>query len=240
MAFELEKFHIERVNVEVHYHASYTFQGLKGVVAERWAHGPLFGAVSEPGPDQLNLVPPSEVEDQRLVAVLGLRASGLLAEGPKWTSQAPKIANEWIRDVFTALKPQRTIRVVSELLGLYPISDPYAATRRLIGRYYNGDELTSLAGRDRFLAAVDIFAPSEEATTTLVIGAIGPPHRGLFFNIPNEERDRQWWMGIRANYVVYEEEGVADPSGVLAKALDSSYSEVSRAVRTAFPAITDA
>lgn len=238
MAFDLDKLRIERVNAEVTYHAAYTFYGLKGVIAERWAHGPIFGAVGEAGTGQLNLTPASGPDvDQRLVGVLGIRASGLLAEGPHWASQAETIAKSWFEDIFTALRPQRTVRYRADVIAIYPIRDPYAPTRRLVDRYYQRDHLEALTQDDRYVAAVEFFAIDEQPKRSVTLGALGPPHKGLYFNFENAERDRAWWLGIRVSLVEEDLEGIAEPATRLHDAIKASYAEISRLARAALPAI---
>jgi hypothetical protein len=238
MAFDLEKLRIERINTEISYHATYTFYGLKGVLAERWAHGPIFGAVGELGTAQLNLTPQSgENLDERLVAVVGLRACALLAEGPRWTQDARPIAREWFEDVYTVLKPQRTVTVRTEVLALYPIRDPYAATRHLVSGYYQDDKLTAFTGSERYLAAVETFSPDENPQKTLIMGVIGPPHRNQFFTFPDPQRDEHWWMGLRFNYGVVDEDGIADPLAGLATELEQVFSDLNRLARSALPSL---
>lgn len=45
----MKKLRLEHINVDVLHHTTYTFYGLKGAIAERWAHGPIVesGAVSD-------------------------------------------------------------------------------------------------------------------------------------------------------------------------------------------------
>jgi hypothetical protein len=237
MPFDLDKLQIEKVNLEVSYHMTYTFYGLKGVIAERWAHGPVFGAVGESGTGQLNLTPASGV-DERLVGVIGIRTSAFLAEGAHWTSDARTIAASWFDDIFTVLKPQRTVYYRAEVLALYPVRDPYAATRRLAERYYQSTALDTLTNADRYVAAVEFMAPEEEPKRGVVLGLLGPPHRGMgYFTFENPERDSEWWAAIRVNFIHRDEDGIQDPLERLQEALDGGYSEVSRIARAALPAI---
>lgn len=235
MPFDLNDLRIERLNVEVAYHATYTFYGLKGVIAERWAHGPIFGAVGEVGTNQLNLTPEAVESDERLVAVVGMRVSGFLAEGTAWTERAPNIAAEWFNDIFTVLKPRRTVRYRAEVVAIHPIREPHAPTRRLIDRFYARDELLNLAGSDRSFAAVEILNTEEVPHKTIVIGVIGPPHRGSIFNFENQARDDHWWMGVRVNLGAADEEGIADPLDAVQASVDKGYAEVNRIARSVLP-----
>jgi hypothetical protein len=239
MPFDLDELRIEKVNLEIGYHSTYTFFGLKGVIAERWAHGPIFGAVGESGSGQLNLTPASEPDvDERIVGVIGIQTSAFLAEGPHWTSDAPNVAASWFDDIFTVLKPQRTVYYRAEVLAIYPIRDPYVATRRLAERYYRADALNDLANTDRYIAAVEFMAPEEQPTRSIVMGVLGPPHRRMgYFTFENDERDDEWWLAVRVNLIHRDEDGIDDPLEQLRQALDEGYSEVSRLVRAAFPAI---
>jgi hypothetical protein len=242
--FDPKRLKLERVNVEATYHATWTFSGLKGVIAERWAHGPIFGAVTELGTTQMNLTPaPGEdekqQEDLRLIGVLGYRTSGLVAEGGHWTGRARDIANEWFKDIYSALKPERTVVVKVELVGLYPIRDAWRATQRLRLRYYQDEALTEFAGGSHTHAAVEVFASDDRPQRSLIMGVLGPPHRGLFFTFPKKGRDDRWWMALRVSHQITEDRGIEDPLDTIHLVLESALKDWERVAREAFPGIVE-
>ena len=57
---------VQRAVVDVSYHAAYNYWSLRGILAERWAHGPLFGATGE-SPEQTTLMPPPDVTPPRTI-----------------------------------------------------------------------------------------------------------------------------------------------------------------------------
>jgi hypothetical protein len=239
--YDESKLRLERVNLDVSYHATYTFYGLKGAIAERWAHGPTFGAVGEIGTGQLNLTPTSGAgQDERLVGVVGLRASAMLAEGPHWTNRVEQIAPRWFHDIYEALKPQRTVQVRVETFALYPLrGGPWRATDRLKDNYYSENPLKTLVGREPFHAAVEVFESDVQPMRTIVLGVVGPPHRGTYFTFEEPVRDAEWWLGLRLAYLQNDPEGVEDPLDTLSSAMQTALADSVRLSRTAFPALVD-
>jgi hypothetical protein len=242
MPADLGRLRLERFQAEVTYHAVWTFGGLKGILGESWAHGPTFGAFSEVGRGQVNLTPAEDVQDRRITAVAGLRASGLLAEGSR-TAEAAAVSQAWLRDVLELLKPRRVVGLKLELFGLYPIRNPDIVTNRLIKQYFQEDELRRVAGLgDRpTYTALDLFAPPEDENPgiSLVLGVVGPPHMGTFFNDPDPERDRAWWMGLRLSYILALDAGVRDPLDRLASMISEGQHELARIGAMTLPSLVE-
>lgn len=218
--YDKSELRLERYHVEVAYHAAYNFWNVRGVIAERWAHGPVFGAASEI-PGQVTLLPTAgdkETPDQRLQASYGLRASGLNAEGEKWVPTAQEITNDWFADALEVLRPKRVVRVVVSLFGLYPLADALQASRKLRDWAYTKESLEAVLPpsaqqhRDRFHSAVDFLVPEGDSGTGLsvIVGAVGPPHRGSFFVQADKKRDSTWFMGFRVERKLIEERGIKD------------------------------
>ena len=44
MDYRVDKLHLRRYDLQINYHAAYLYWNLRGILAEKWAHGPLFGA----------------------------------------------------------------------------------------------------------------------------------------------------------------------------------------------------
>jgi hypothetical protein len=236
--FDPKRLRVERVHVEATYHAAYSFYGLKGAIAERWAHGPVFGAVGEAGSGQLNMTPATGSGDDRLVGVLGIRASAVLGEGKRWAASAPDVAEELFKDIYTALKPKRTVAVKTDLFGLYPIRDPYRASQLLRARYYQDKALLDFAGTSRPHAAVEVFVPDDQGgQQSLIMGVYGPPHQGLYLTFPDKDRDAKWWMGIRIVRMVKSEEGINDPLATISQTIEGAMSDWSRISRDELPAV---
>lgn len=222
------------------YHAAYAFWSLKGVLAERWGHGPIFGAFSETG-DRVLLSPALEEVDRNIAAIYGLRTSGLNAEGPHWVGQAPRLAERWLADVYQVLKPKKTVRVRVDLTAIYPIRDPDRASEALRARFYDDSNLRRLVPDryEHFHAAVDWLATEGSPQMSCVLGVIGPAHQGAgLFAFDDSFLSDQWWMGVRLSHVEQnEEQGLEDPAARINHLIKLAYEDVGRVARVALPAI---
>jgi hypothetical protein len=240
MRFDPKKLRLERLTIDSTYHSTYTFHGLKGAIAERWAHGPIFGAVAEIGTQQLNLSPVvDDVIDEKFFGYIGIRTSGLVAEGKTRTRELPEIAGPWFEDIYAALKPRRTVAIKAELFGLYPLTDPWRATQKLRRRYYQDDALSELAGAQRTHAAVEIFASDEQPQRTIIVGVYGPPHKGAYFMSTDKRRDSHWWMGVRIAHAAKDDDGLSEPLTIINDVLQSALMEWERVGRNVLPNVVD-
>jgi hypothetical protein len=240
--FDRGQLRLEKVNVEMAYDAAFTFWDLRGVVAERWAHGPVFGGWADGG-QQINLNPSPNEEDTRLVAAYGLKATAIMGEGALRAAEASTLAEDWFRDVTEVLRPQRVVRLALQLFGLYPITDPEQASRRLRSRYYRNENLAALlpqrlrANQDRFHAAVDMLILHGDEPTTAIVGVVGPPHAGTFFNFPDEERDTSWWMGLNMTATVPGPQGIPDPEERLDQLLEETSNDFEHVAHAILPEV---
>jgi hypothetical protein len=84
MTYKPEQFRVERFRVQMSYDAAFLYWTVEGVMAERWAHGPIFGGYNKQvGADQVTLVPASTEGDDHLHAT----SSGLLSGGLNLTPE---------------------------------------------------------------------------------------------------------------------------------------------------------
>lgn len=224
MAFDLDKVRLERFRAEMGYHAAYNYLTLKGVLAERWAHGPVFGAVADQG-NQITLTPASGFQDKRIDGVYGLRASSFDHECIDCAAETYEQAGEWFNDVVEVLKPKRITRLHTQRFALYPLSNidaAEAATRRLKVRYYK-DELANLQPDGyRNFSAVSGISIRDDRYLSIEMGVVGPPHKNNFFGVPDDERDSKWWMGLKINLNRTADDGI---EGNAAEALKSLIAE---------------
>src|SRR4051794_23257406 len=119
MSIHPEKIRLERFVAEVGYHAAWNFMSLKGVIPERWGHGPLFGAVTDQG-NQVTLSPADGIEEENVAAIYGVRASSYDRECVQDRGKTYAEAKRWLRDVLDVLSPKRTTRMRLSWLSLYP------------------------------------------------------------------------------------------------------------------------
>ena len=161
MPFDREQLRLERLNIDMAYDSAFSYWNLRGVLAERWAHGPVFGAWADAG-QQVNLNPGPDADDgdAHITAMYGIKISGLLAEGER-TEGASELALQWLSDVYEVLQPRRVTRISVQMFGLYPVTNPEQASRRLRSHYYRSDNLKAalperLRGQeDRFHSAIN-------------------------------------------------------------------------------------
>lgn len=219
--------------MSITYHATWSFFGLKGIIAERWAHGPTFGAVTEVGTRQLNLSPPED-DDEQIMGIVGVRTSGLIAEGDR-TAEVADLAPRWFEDIISALKPQVVVSVGVEVFGLHPLRDPWRASERLRSKYYRDGAIEGLAGEARMHSAVEVLDSDGTPMRTIILGVVGPPHRGSYFTFPDKTRDDSWWMGLRLNYAETNDEGLLDPLERLERTRQAALAEWHRIGLQAFP-----
>jgi hypothetical protein len=214
--YDPQQFRVERAHVQIGYDAAFQYWNVRGVVAERWGHGPIFAnVVQQLGIEQVTLTPPDD-EDQRFHAVYGLKETWMLGEGPERAQQALDLTPQWMRDVQEALRPRRTVRVTVALFGLYPVDDPVQVSRRLRRHFYRNDNLNAVLSdslrqhQDHYHAAIDWIVLDDDRRTSLVAGVLGPPHKGAFFTFPDDERDQDWWFGFNYTHNRGSEDGIAD------------------------------
>jgi hypothetical protein len=166
--------------------------------------------------------------------------SGVNAEGSDHTAIAEGLAEEFLGEALQVLQPKRIVRVAVTRFGLYP-SDGMQVMRRLRGHFYRNEHLervlppSALNYRDQYHAAIDFIVPESDNGTGLsaVVGAVGPPHKNVFFAVPDSERDNRWWIGFRVDRRLVNEEGFDDAQGALAATLQTAaqdYEHITRVV----------
>ena len=249
MAYRRELFQLERFHAEAGYDAAFLYWNLRGLLAERWAHGPVFAGWAT-AQEQTNLIPKADGDDTRIYAAYGIKASGVLAEGERWTQEAPDLARQWLPDVYEVLAPVRTVRVSVNLFGLYPAGERQAAiqaSRRIRRRYYQNDNLEFVlperlrqAHPDSYHAAIDWLAEDSRNRTSLIVGAVGPLHAGTFFQWPWAERDTTWWIGF--NYTTghvaeSDDETIEKPLDVFNGMIDYALQDLQHAADVVLPEV---
>jgi hypothetical protein len=242
--FRREQLRLERFSVEAHYHSAYNFWGLRGVIAERWAHGPYFGAFAEPGPQQVTLTPASDRPNPlSLQAFYGLKSSGFNFETVQDTTFAKRLANEWFADVFEVLKPRRTVALSASWFQLYPAGNPERASRKLRDAYYGGHDaqLSRLkpARFSSYHSAVEMLMVQGPIAGSVIIGVVGPPHRGQFFANDISDRDSRWWVGVRYNLRHNSDDGIEDPVAAIENLIDESARDLDQIALAALPRIVE-
>lgn len=237
MPFDRKHLTIARFNTDVTHHSAYNYLSFKGLLAERWGHGPVFGAFNE-SQYQMNLVPGPD-DPAGTTAFYGLKQAGFNAEPMTDPQATVRLAKEWHRDVLEVLQPKRVIRLAVQWFALYPVSNPNLASKRLRERYYASGGASKLKPErySSFHSAVETFIVEDPERWTLVMGVVGPPHDGQFFTAKDEDRDSQWWMGIRIQLVHDAPDGIDQPMDVLSDMIAKTHSDLDRVVVSALPTV---
>ena len=236
----------ERFSVDMAYHSAYTYLSLKGVLAERWAHGPLFGAFTEAAA-QITLSPPAAepggAAPRSVQAFYGLKATGFLYEQLRRNelSDVTGDAVSWLGDVNTVLTPRRVVQVNVGWFLLHPIENAERSSRLLRDRYYNGTNAARLKPEryGSYHSAVENVVTQGRDMYTIVLGVVGPPHKGQFFTYEDPARDGRWWMGLRTGWWCRDEEGIEDPVDRVREMVSQSRVDVIALARVGFSSVID-
>jgi hypothetical protein len=245
MPFREDTIRFERFYAEMTYHSAYNYLSLKGVLAERWAHGPLFGAFSEAGA-QITLTAagePGGPPPRPVQAFYGLKASGFVYERlPRnELSDVTDDAVSWISDVYTVLSPRRVIGTQVQWFLLHPIDNAERSSRLLRDRYYNATNSARLkpSRYGSYHSAVENVVTQGPEMYTVVLGVVGPPHKGQFFSSDDPERDARWWMGLRIAFSFKDEDGIDDPVDRMREMVSQATTDVLDLARIGFNGVID-
>lgn len=121
MAFDNRKLRLRRFEIQIVHHAAYLFWNLKGILAEKWGHGPHFGAYSHDA-DRLQLTQKAG-EPTRMAAVSSLRGSAFFSEDEPY-AKAVEVAQPWLADCYDVLQPQVVKSLHQKISWAYPVRDP--------------------------------------------------------------------------------------------------------------------
>lgn len=238
MAFDPKKVRLERFRIELNFHAAYDFWSLKGALAEKWAHGPIFGAFVDQG-NQVKLTPEGGFEKDRVEATYGTKVAAFDFEWVQDPAATYRLALQWLSDVVKVLGPRKTTRMAVQWFPLYPLGSfqtAQTANSKLRHGYYDdkGRFGTLLPDYPRKLAAVESMCLEGDKQWSCVMGLVGPPHKNMYFGVPDEERDSRWWMGLNFNLVRFDDEnGLAvdeSPMPLVEELLEEGESEYRRLV----------
>jgi hypothetical protein len=154
---------LRRYEIQVAYDTAFLYLGTRGVVAEKWGHGPYFQAWSEQ-PGQITLTQTADATSQ-LSGVLGIRISLVVWQKPKSRESASQLSCEFLSDCVKAFQPQNIRSVGVKLHYISPTEQPQVLNAKLL------EEHPTLA---------QIIPPGHETT-----------YSGLMFNAELHDRDDQ-------------------------------------------------
>lgn len=236
MHFDKGRLRLRRYEMQMAYHAAYLYWNLRGVLAEKWGHGPVFGAYGE-SQDQVTLTPArtDPLVPVQLAGVYGLRNSALLWEDTR-KKEAQDLALEWLSDCLAVLTPRRVVRVALKIVYSYPVKDPKRVTEVLVKDYPN---LGSFPPQSYPVKHVGVTFQARETKgdvdvlATGIFGPYGPDQAKSMFQ-SSTERDSEWALGLIYDISIGSEKGLSEPKRYLeemAKRGDSeSYDLLTRTI----------
>lgn len=199
LAYDKKKLELRRFEVQVHYHSAYQYWNLRGILAEKWAHGPHFGGVGG-GPDHVSLTPPPDTVAD-LIAVYGLKVSAFNWERPDPNAEAQALALEWLGDCIEVLAPRHFVSVQVKTFHLYPLRERDAVTvaKTMTERYPGIDQLWP-GNDDKVYPGLTYQArgtnPYGTHLQTAIYGIYNSDQRAALF-ASERNSDPKWALGLQ-------------------------------------------
>jgi hypothetical protein len=195
--YDVRRLKLRKLELQMHYHAAYQFWNLKGVIAEKWGHGPHFGAYSETS-NEVRLTAASG-EPSPFVGVYGLKVSAFAAEKTKF-EDASSLAVEWMSDCLETLRPLLVNRLILRLFYAYPSSDEKRVSQALAGEYPGVEQLWDTGSYETVHGGLQSqqIRPGDDGgriTTSVIFGAYSPNQQREWFNVVDPE-DAPWALGF--------------------------------------------
>lgn len=229
MPFRRDRLRVERFHAELRYHAAFLYWNLRGIIAERWGHGPVFGGYMDGPSPQVTLTPADpwmgEGARPRVRGIYGLQASSLNWEKVGDTREAIDTGKEWFSDIIRVLEP-RVVVAGASWFYLYPIlaGQRTRVSEKIRERFGNPKELDILRvdGFPEFHSPVETFQVDGTRTLTRSVGVVGPPHHDHFFTEVDQDRAQSWFVGVRVLLNRVDQDGIESSSEELADLIATS------------------
>jgi hypothetical protein len=220
---------LRRFEIVMSCSASFFFWSLRGALAEKWGHGPHFGAWTE-AQNQFTLLPQADMStaERKMAAMAGIITSSFLWECPEVPAYAEQLAQEWLSDVLETLTPQTVNRVQIRRYFSVPLHDGDEVQRTLDAEYpdllafsHEGYSTqfrgATFQNRRRF--------QDKALTATGTFGIWSKDQRQSWFNYEVPE-DREHNLGLFLDHVwLAEDPGFPDPSAAIRDLVDLSRRE---------------
>jgi hypothetical protein len=195
--YDVRRLKLRKLELQMHYHAAYQFWNLKGVIAEKWGHGPHFGAYSESSNEVRLTV--AAGKPSPLVGVYGLRVSAFGAEHQRF-EDASGLAVEWMSDCLETLRPILVNRLVLRLYYAYPVHDAQRVSQALASEYPGVEQLWDSEAYDTVhggLQSQQIRSLEDggQKVTSVIFGAYSPNQQREWFNVV-DAYDGPWTLGF--------------------------------------------
>jgi hypothetical protein len=127
---------LRRYELQVAYDTAFLFMNFRGLVGERWGHGPYFNAWGEQ-PGQVTFT--SSATDQSLTGVVGIRVSSLIWHSPDTRDQAASLAENFLADCVEVVKPRTVRNIIVKQHHILPTTEAEELNGLLLADYPNLD-----------------------------------------------------------------------------------------------------
>lgn len=223
---------LRRFEVTVTYHAAFLYWNVRGILAEKWCHGPHFEAFHDAG-EQIQLSRATEQPQDRW-AVAGLRASVFLSErdGQK-PDEVTSLSLDWLNDCIDVLKPQLVNRVTTNVFYSYPVeASRITRARAALSEQFPATTAFDLERWSEIETGITVAARRESASEreflTGIFGVYGPEQASDYFAWQPKGDERG--LGLRIHHSRARDAGFDDPKRAVADAVASSITDATRQV----------
>jgi hypothetical protein len=223
---------LRRFEIVVNYSAAFLFWNLRGILAEKWAHGPHFGAFSDQGPSQFTLTADAGPMDQpiganeskvRTAGMAGLRQSSFVWEDPIRQKAAEEIGLQWLTDVIDVAKPKVVQRIHIRRYHSKSIRRPDAVQKKIDDEFLSGNSVGPPNYHHKFNGVAFQYR-EHDLTTTGQFGIWGNNQTSQWFMGPSPN-DKEWNLGLFMDFMLDSKAGFDDPLSELNNLITQSRTE---------------
>lgn len=226
MAYEQNKLRLRRFETQINHHSAFLFWNLKGVMAEKWAHGPHFGAYQQE-PDRLVLTKKAG-QPSDLVAICTLKGSAFISEDMLYPKIQP-LVESWFADCIEVFQPRVVNTLNQKVFYAYPVKDAEKVNGLVLKQYPGLGTFPPDDYEERFAAAqfqVRRTEKGEHITTPGIFGMYSPEQSKILFSTRVADFDEQWNLGLSYETTrTSQPKGFDEPMGALNRFLDAAYKE---------------
>jgi hypothetical protein len=120
--FDSRRLTLRHFDVQIFYDAAFLYFNTKGLLAERWAHGPVFAGFNDRG--ETVLLRPGIEDVMDIAGIYGLKTSAFMWERIDGTAgQAKDLMRRWFADCSKVLQPRRIARTYAKVMFSYPLNE---------------------------------------------------------------------------------------------------------------------
>ncbi len=231
MVYQPKNLYLRRFEVQVHYDAAYLYWNLRGVIAEKWGHGPLFGGYGEMADRTTLSLGVGENAD--VVGVYGLKFIAWNWERMADIDEGKELALEWVHDCLQVLTPQVVKRVFVRLQYAYPVGATRTKVEKQMRNEFEGLDLFNPAGYAEIVHGAQFQAHKEsdgvKVVASGIFGLYSPEQAEELFN-SKQDVDTDWCLGLFYDRNEMCDDGFNDPLATLIAAIDTAFKETKEVI----------